>query len=220
MEWNIIPPEIKYDLFYHSIIYLLQTATDIHTILEIGASSGDGSTEAFQIGKRNKNIQLFSIEVCTERYRLLQERYKNDPYFFPYNVSSVKVEDFPPKEDIVRFYETTPTNLNNAPLSVVLGWYDNDIKYIETNKIPENGIEFIKAKHNIATFDCVLIDGSEFTGECEYNYIRGAKYILLDDINTFKTFSVHQSLKEDPSYQCLVENLATRNGFAIHRKID
>lgn len=222
MEWNIIPPEIKNDAFYHAIISLLQTSDDIHTILEIGASSGHGSTEAFQIGMKNKDMKLFSIEVCTERYNILKERYKesrDSVHFFPYNVSSVKVSDFPPKEDIIHFYETIPTNLNQYPLNMVLSWYDNDIQYIEVNNIQENGIEVIKEDHGIDYFDCVLIDGSEFTGEVEYQYIQGAKYILLDDINAFKTYHVHQQLKQNASYQCLVENITTRNGFAIYKKI-
>ena len=84
--WNIIPAEIKYDNFYNYIIQLISNSNDIKTILEVGASSGDGSTEAFMKGKQNKEIKLFSIEVCTERYELLKKRYINDNNFFPYNV--------------------------------------------------------------------------------------------------------------------------------------
>ena len=52
IQWNIIPAEIKNDAFYNAIINLISQSDDINNILEIGASSGDGSTEAFQIGKR------------------------------------------------------------------------------------------------------------------------------------------------------------------------
>jgi hypothetical protein len=220
LQWNIIPAEIKNDAFYNAIINLINKSDDINNILEIGASSGDGSTEAFQIGKRNKNIKLFSIEVCTERFDLLKNRYSNDSNFFPYNISSVKTDDFPSKQKIIDFYQTNQTNLNKYPLDMILGWYDNDINYININNIKENGIEYIKKENNIDIFDCVLIDGSEFTGLAEYNYIRGAKYILLDDINAFKTFHVNQILKDDLSYKCLLEDSRTRNGFAIYKKIN
>jgi hypothetical protein len=219
IQWNIIPAEIKNDAFYNAIINLISQSDDINNILEIGASSGDGSTEAFQIGKRNKNIKLFSIEVCTERFNLLKNRYSDDSNFFPYNISSVKTNDFPSKQKIIDFYKTNQTNLNKYPLDMILGWYDNDINYININNIKENGIEHIKKENNIDIFDCVLIDGSEFTGLSEYNYILGAKYILLDDINAFKTFQVNQILKHDLSYQCLLEDSRTRNGFAIYKKI-
>ena len=86
ITWNISPAEIKGDIFYHSIINLIKNSNDIHNILEIGASSGDGSTEAFQTGKMNKDIKLFSIEVCTERFNLLKKRYENDKNFYPYNI--------------------------------------------------------------------------------------------------------------------------------------
>lgn len=218
ITWNIIPPEIKNDEFYNQIINLLQKSDDIHNILEIGASSGDGSTEAFQIGKTGKNIKLFSIEVCTERFNLLKERYNTDTNFFPYNISSVGIDEFPEKQKIVDFYKSTRTNLNHYPINMVLEWYDKDINYIKTNNIPENGIEFIKKENNIDIFDCVLIDGSEFTGIIEYHHIKGAKYILLDDINAFKTYYVHQMLKYDPTYECLLENYSIRNGFAIYKK--
>ena len=219
ITWNIIPPEIKNDEFYNQIIQLLQKSDNIETVLEIGASSGDGSTEAFQIGKRDKNIKLFSIEVCTERFQLLKKRYASDANFFPYNISSIGIDEFPEKQVIIDFYNTNRTNLNHYPLPMVLEWYDKDIDYIKSNQIPQNGIEHIKKEHNINTFDCVLIDGSEFTGMIEYHHIKVAKYILLDDINAFKTYSVNIALKMDPKYECLFENYQVRNGFAIFKRI-
>jgi hypothetical protein len=218
VTWDIIPPEIKNDPFYHSIINLIQNSEDIHNILEIGASSGDGSTEAFQIGKKNKNIKLFSIEVCTERFNVLKARYDTDPNFYPYNISSINHDEFPHKNSIIEFYNTENTNLNNFSLETVLGWYDQDIRYIKSNGIMENGIELVKCEHNLDTFDCVLIDGSEFTGLIEYNHIRGAKYILLDDINTYKTFKTNELLASDPQYKCLCQNNHVRNGFAIYKR--
>jgi len=218
ITWNIIPAEIKNDAFYNAIIDLIIKSRDIKNILEIGASSGDGSTEAFQIGKIGKNIKLFSIEVCSERFNLLKNRYNTDPFFFPYNMSSVGIDEFPEKQKIVDFHSTIKTTLNNYPIDMVLGWYDKDIEYITENNILQNGIELIKKENNIDVFDCVLIDGSEFTGMAEYNHIKGAKYILLDDINAFKTFHVNQLLKYDPEYECLLENYNVRNGFSIYKK--
>ena len=146
IKWDIIPPEIKNDTFYYSIINLIKNSSDIKNILEIGASSGSGSTEAFIIGKMKKNIKLFSIEVCTERFDLLKNRYTFDSNFFPYNVSSVGIDEFPEKKKIIDFHNNIKTTLNNYPINMVLGWYDNDIEYITKNNIPQNGIELIKKK--------------------------------------------------------------------------
>lgn len=220
ITWDIIPGEIKHDLFYNFIIKLIQSDNNIKTILEIGASSGDGSTEAFMIGKiKRKDVSLFSIEVCTERFNVLKARYQRDLNFFPYNVSSIKISDFPSKEKVSQFYNTTQTILNRYALNDILGWYDNDIKYITVNKIPEDGINLIKKERNINTFDCVLIDGSEFTGVPELDLVYGAKYILLDDIYAFKNYETHEKLKNDKNYKCLIENYSTRHGFSAFMKI-
>jgi hypothetical protein len=48
---RLIPPEIKNDEFY-TAIHKIAREEDIKTILEIGSSSGEGSTEAFVIGLR------------------------------------------------------------------------------------------------------------------------------------------------------------------------
>ncbi len=58
---NIIPPEIKNDAFYHTIYRLAKTEA-ISTILEIGSSSGEGSTEAFVLGAgENSHRQPYSV---------------------------------------------------------------------------------------------------------------------------------------------------------------
>jgi len=219
IKWNIISSEIKYDLFYNNIIELISKSDDITNILEIGASSGDGSTEAFIIGKKNKNIKLFSIEVCTERFDLLKNRYIDDNNFYPYNISSVSLIDFPLKENIIQFHNNINSILSNTDINTILSWYDNDISYIKINNIEENGIDKIKEEHYIKYFDCVLIDGSEFTGKAEYDKIYGAKYILLDDINAYKNYYTHLLLKNDNNYSCLCENYQVRNGFSIFKKI-
>jgi hypothetical protein len=218
IKWNIISPEIKYDLFYNSIIELISKSDDITNILEIGASSGDGSTEAFIIGKKNKNIKLFSIEVCTERFDLLKNRYIDHNNFYPYNISSVSLIDFPSKDDIIYFHNNIESSLTNIYINTILSWYDNDISYIKINNIEQNGIDKIKEEYNIKYFDCVLIDGSEFTGRAEYDKIYGAKYILLDDINAYKNYYTHNLLKNDNNYICLCENYQVRNGFSIFKK--
>jgi hypothetical protein len=211
-KWGLIPPEIKNDHFYYLIIGLINNAPDIKTVLEIGASSGDGSTEAIMIGMGSKNIKLFSVEVCTERYEALRSRY-TDERFHPYNVSSVSLGDFPSREQVAEFYNTVDTNLNDYPLDLVLSWLDKDVAYIKDNKVPENGIQAIKAEHGIETFDCVLIDGSEFSGTTELDLVYGTKYILLDDINSLKNYENHQRLSNDDAYICLIANYRLRNGF-------
>lgn len=232
IKWDIIPPEIKHDNFYNSIITTIASDNTIKNVIEIGASSGEGSTEAIILGCiqncKNKlnldknldiDIKVFSIEVCTERYERLKLRYRNIPVFHPYNVSSISIDEFPSRDIISNFYNTTHTTLNQYPLPMVMSWYDKDLEYINTNNIPQDGIEIIKKQHNIDKFDIALIDGSEFTGSVELDHLWGSKYILLDDINAFKNYHGHQKLKTSLEYQCIIEDVKTRNGFSIFKHL-
>jgi hypothetical protein len=221
VKWNIIPPEIKNDDFYNSIIKVISENEDINNIIEIGASSGDGSTEAILEGCRihynnfNKRVKVFSIEVCSERFNNLQQRYKTIVDFYPYNMSSIHINEFPNKNDVINFYNNYKTNLNLYSLTDVLSWYDNDIMYITENNIQQCAIDHIKKEHNIETFDCALIDGSEFTGFVELKKIYGAKYILLDDVNAYKNYYSHNFLNNDKNDKLMTQNYRLRNGYSI-----
>jgi glycosyltransferase involved in cell wall biosynthesis len=216
---NIIAPEIKDDEFYN-VIQQLVLKEDVKTVLEIGSSSGAGSTEAFAKGIReNQNRPtLFCMEVSTARFIELKKTYANDSFVKCYNFSSVSVENFPESNEVAEFYLNHKTNLNYYRIEQILGWLKQDIEYLKKSEVPQNGIQRIKEQNNIEYFDVVLIDGSEFTGSVELNEVYGAKYILLDDITTYKNYNSHLQLLADPNYQLLAENTSLRNGYSVFKK--
>lgn len=216
---RIIAPEIKEDALYQ-IIYLLSRDEPIKTILEIGSSSGDGSTEAFVLGatQNSNHPTLFCMELSKPRFIALQNRYKNVPCVKCYNVSSVPLTDFPTENDIIVFLNKYPTNLNGYGYQEVLRWLRQDIEYVANAQVPQNGIEIIKKENDIEYFDMVLIDGSEFTGMAEFKLIYGARIIALDDINAFKNYMNYVSLLNDPQYELIHENHHLRNGYAVFKK--
>jgi glycosyltransferase involved in cell wall biosynthesis len=216
---HLIPPEIKHDDFYRIIQTIAQRA-DVKTILEIGSSSGAGSTAAFVAGIRGNASQptLFCLEVSQPRFAELQQHYANDAFVRCYNVSSVAIEQFPLPEDVIEFYHTTPTNLNRYPLEQVLGWLQQDIDYVKAAGVSDAGIQKIKQDHQIDCFDAVLIDGSEFTGTAELAQVYGAKFILLDDICTFKNYQNYQQLGSDPNYVLIEHNPNLRHGYAVFQR--
>ncbi|MBD2506996.1 FkbM family methyltransferase [Nostoc muscorum FACHB-395] len=218
---SLIPPEIKNDEFYEAIKRIAKEE-DIKTVLEIGSSSGEGSTEAFVTGLRenlNKPI-LFCMEVSKTRFTKLTNNYKNEHFVKCYNMSSISATKFPDEKEIIDFYNNIHTNLNLYPLERVLGWLQQDIEYINNSGVSDNGIQKIKHENNIDCFDLVLIDGSEFTGQAELDEIYGANFICLDDITTFKNYRNHQKLLADKSYILLAKNTAVRNGYSIFKKIE
>jgi hypothetical protein len=218
---EIIPPEIRNDSFYDALLGLARDGS-LRTYLEIGSSSGEGSTHAFVTGLRARadlaEAKLFCMEMSRERFAVLADRYRDDGFVHCYNTSSVLLAEFPSAEEIAFFYANTRTNLNLTPLAIVLGWLRQDTDYLRLRQQTVNGIEQIKAEHGIANFDCVLIDGSEFTGEKELMHTLGARVIALDDINAHKNFNCYRMLRSHVGYALAHEDLKLRNGFAIFRR--
>ena len=218
---QLIPPEIKNDEFYAAIQKIASKET-IKNVLEIGSSSGTGSTEAFVAGLReNPNKPaLFCMEVSQERFTELKKRYENYDFVKCYNISSVAIDKFPDEGEITTFYNRNRSNLNAYSLERVIGWLRQDIEYVKASGVAENGIELIKKENNIDFFDAVLIDGSEFTGIAELKEVYGAKFILLDDINTYKNRHNHDRLVADDNYVKIAQNDSLRNGYSIFKRID
>ncbi len=216
---RIIPPEIKNDEFYYELKKIAREK-DIKTILEIGSSSGTGSTAAFVTGiLENKNQpNLYCIEVSKPRFAELQNRYEQNNFVKCYNISSVSIADFPTEIEVAEFYYRNQNNFGICPLEVILGWLRQDIEYLTNSGIEDHGIRKIKQENNIDNFDIVLIDGSEFTGIAELEEVYGAKYICLDDVNTFKNYQNRQRLDRDSNYTLIAQNLKLRNGYAIFKK--
>ncbi len=218
---DLIPPEICNDAFYDALEALARQPS-LKTYLEIGSSSGEGSTRAIVTGLRSRpdvlDTRLFCMEMSQERYAALAERYRNDQFVHCYNLSSVLPSEFPTEEEVSFFYANTRTNLNATPLTVVLEWLRQDVEYLRSRPQVMHGIEQIRAEHGITDFDCVLIDGSEFTGERELRHTLGAKVIALDDINAHKCFNAYKILSNHLSYTLVSQNLHLRNGFAIFQR--
>jgi hypothetical protein len=215
-----IPPEVLHDSFYAKILEIA-AKEDVKTILEIGSSSGEGSTAAFVEGmSKNPNKPLlFCMEVSKLRFDNLSNCYKNNPQVVAYNVSSVPLIDFPSKENIISFMRHYKSNLRGYGENTVLGWLDRDFQYISYSGVEQHGIELIKRENNIQFFDAVLIDGCEFTGKAEFNKIYGAKYILLDDVCSFKNYFNYRALIKDANYEFFGGDLKLRNGWAAFKKV-
>jgi len=215
----LVAPEIKNDAFYDLIRDLAATEI-LETVLEIGSSAGEGSTEAFVVGlsKNRGSPQLFCIEISRPRFQKLQETYKDYPFVHCYNLSTISIAQFPRPEEVIKFYNEVPSALRQFPLPTVLGWLCQDIEYIRQTGVEVGAIEKIKADHGIETFDMVLIDGSEFAGSAEYSLVKGANFILLDDTNTFKCYKVREDLLDDPMYDLIADGPRLRNGFSVFKR--
>jgi hypothetical protein len=216
-----IPPEISDDEFYERIRAIATTAS-IRTVLEIGSSTGEGSTRAIVLGLRdNPNLPtLFCLELSPRRFGELQKRYRHDTNVKCYNLTSVSLDRYPTEEEVVEFYQARETRLNQFPLPEVLRWLHRDVEYVTRWNPQQNGIAMIKQENGIGEFGMVLIDGSEFTGRAELEDVYGADYLLLDDIGTYKNFANCERLAGDAKYELIACNENLRNGYAIFGRVD
>ncbi len=218
-EGTYIPPEILGDDFARQIAKIVEKA-EVKTLIEIGSSSGEGSTSAIIKGlKIKKGWKLHLLEVDPLRFESLRRKFQSTSGVFIHRYSSVSISRFPTTEEVVRFYNSVPTNLNRWPIETILNWLEQDKQnLLQSNLAQINGIDKIKEEFGIQNFDFALIDGSEFTGFADLQSVLGSTYILLDDVNAFKCNYAYKALLADPSYSLEYENWELRNGFAIFAK--
>jgi len=219
---ELLPPQISRDGFSKAILKVAATP-GVKTILEIGASSGQGSTEALVLGAMKNPDgppQIHSIEVSKARIGQFQERWTSHPFVHGYNTSSVPLASFPTSADVTRFYREVRSKLRNVRLEKVLGWLQADLDYLgEHPDLDAAGIRRIKEAAGIAVFDAVLIDGSEFTGEAELPEVYGARFLMLDDTRSYKNWSNLKRLEADPAYRTVKKSRWTRNGWAVFERL-
>jgi hypothetical protein len=218
---HIIDPEIiSSSSTYQWMVRLIREIPTIHTILEIGASSGAGTTEALVQGilQSGREIKLASIEVSKARFSLLSQRYQAYSWFTPYNVSSLPVDVFPSSQELIDFLPSSRALRGTTP-DTFLSWRAADINYVLDHNIPQNGIEQIKSDWKVSSFDMCVIDGSEFLGNKEFEALPGADIYVLDDIFAYKNHYSHQALLSDFNYG-LVHLDESRGGSSIFVKKD
>ncbi len=218
---HLMPPQMKHDGFYRAILKVVATP-GVRTILEIGASSGQGSTEALVTGAlRNPGGYpvICSIEVSKVRMGSFVDTWKGYPFVRGVNTSSVPGSSFPTEADVTRFYHSVRSKLRNVRLEKVLGWLRQDLEYLAQHPdLDRHGIRQIKAETGITVFDAVLIDGSEFTGRVEMDEVYGAGFLMLDDTRSFKNWDNFVMLAKDPAYRLVKKSRWTRNGWAIFER--
>jgi len=217
---DLIPAEITDDAL-SEIIEDIAATEGVREILEIGSSAGDGSTAAWVRGAQRNGIRprLHCIEVSAERHAALLERWGTEDIVHCHHVSSIPVERFPSAAQVERFYQDVPSRLRDFDLRTVLGWLQQDVDYLYETGLSSPGIAQIKARYGIERFDAVLIDGSEFAGSAELEEVYGARFLLLDDTETFKNWDNSRKLSADANYRLIRADPQTRNGFAVFERV-
>ena len=217
---HLIPAEIADDEFAQ-VIEEIAATPGVREILEIGSSAGEGSTAAWVRGalRNPRRPRLHCVEVSSERFAALVEHWDHQDFVCCHHVSSVPADRLASAADVERFYRDVPSRLRDFDLATVLGWLQQDIDYLRDNNLSSAGITEIKQRFGVETFDAVLIDGSEFAGRAELAEVYGARFVLLDDTETFKNWETSRSLEADPNYAVIRADPKVRNGFAVFERV-
>ena len=218
---RIISPEVSSSTpAYHALKKYLKTVPAT-SVIEIGASSGAGSTEALieglvESGRDLSDVQVASLEISQARFALLKDRYKYVKFFKPYNMSSIPVQLFPSKAEVSQVI--TDTGIHQGNVNMVMGWYDQDVNYLINHQMSTFcGIDQVKQDFHVSSFSLAMIDGSEFTGNIEYEMLPDCDAYFLDDIYAYKNLFAHKSLLIHPEYELIfVDNF--RNGSSLFCK--
>jgi hypothetical protein len=203
----IIDPEVNQNTQSYYVIQDYLKKVPVKTIIEIGASSGGGTTEALIKGITSRfyteGIKMASVEVSRARFKNLKERYIGISFFTPYNISSLPLSRFPSEEQVAKFIKET--GIHGGNVEVVLDWLRQDIQYVKDNNFDVNGIQKIKEDFGVEKFDLAVIDGSEFLGDEEFYELPDCDAYFLDDVFVYKNWNSHRLLENDKRYVKLFE---------------
>jgi hypothetical protein len=212
---HIVEPEIQNDELFDIIKNTILSSNSINYGLEIGASTGEGSTKAFFEGlKDKKDKKLVCIEGYNPSYELLKEKYKENDWIHCLNMFSTdKGMTLQEMIDFMCEVKVYPYHSVNFMIGI---WHDHE-QYRTENKIENNGLEFALNKFGIP--DIALIDGSAFTGYAEFQILKEVKHIILDDIDDIKCYQAWKELENNKNYELRWINTTLRNGGCYYEKV-
>jgi hypothetical protein len=201
----------------HRLIALLAEHAELQQVLVIGAAADQKRMELLveHLQRNPTKPKLQCVEISATAHASLLHRYGNQGAVACIHASTVPVASFPLPEDLARFYQEGPDRLADYPLDMVQQWLANDRREVEQSGVPGDGISLAQLRSGAERFDLVVIDGREFTGEAEWNRLKGANIVILGCTRTFKNRRNMQRLLEDPEYEAIFSAPEAGNGYAV-----
>jgi hypothetical protein len=198
------------------------------TILEIGSANGKGSTQAFITGidqaKLRDECRMFCVEANPDHFVQLTETVSQLPFVECINASSIPIGQYMSELQIEEFmgdhqhgYAFNIIRYHN--IDTVKKWRNDEIEMILAYAIEQNGIATALEQTGGKGFDMVLIDGSAFTADVEFEMVCGANVIVMDDTHDIKCFNAMTKAFRTGKYTLLGGDSLWRNGFAALGKV-
>lgn len=186
----------------YMMLFQLASTQNVRHILEVGSSSGEGSTRILAKAIENLNATLYCLEAQPERFQALQALYADNPQVITFPYLSVYPPQFPTVAAIHSHWQQGESILKRYAREEVMQWYEGE-KALAEQSPPVSGIEHIQSTYQIDHFDLVLLDGAEFLGLQDYQAVKAADLVVLDDTLSYKNQAVFAELMADPQYYLL-----------------
>ncbi|MGL5924564.1 glycosyltransferase family protein [Chroococcidiopsis sp.] len=227
---NVLENSFGYFLPYHlsafqkdkffSVVNKLIRDEDIETLLVIGASAGTKTTEMFFTGiQDNPNkIKVFCIDLATTKLQNLQKRCLRDSSIEFHSVLTCQGNASGLRE--VSKSTVFPKELNKNSCQLLLARLRHNTEDTNNIKFARNTVKKIKQRNQIDCFDMILIARPKFDISAEFDEIYGAKFVLLEGINSLQNHNLLHRLLAQPGYTIVAQNLFLRNGYAILKRTD
>ena len=207
MSISGIPQHSDNSSFYR-LIYSISKEKVINNIVDIGSHSGLGSTRMAIDGLNSagKNeVDVYGIELNYELYSMslnnLFNKYNSD-HLHMLNGSIVTYTEMEPY--VNNFEWDNNCNIDNT--NTALQWLKRDIELIKNGKNILNDIPL--------KIDLLIIDGGEFCGFIEFQKLyKRSKYIILDDINSFKNKKSREYVLNNTEEFKIIMDLPEENCF-------
>jgi predicted O-methyltransferase YrrM len=174
-------------------------------LVEIGTWNGLGSTRFFIEAMLNNSDSVFySLENNLDKYNFAKDYWQKFVSENNLNVnflhgSLISVEEL---DDYIK-----NSNMDLSPGQIE--WLDID--KANTTNIIELPIQKI---------DVLLIDGGEFNGYLEFQKLGEiSKYVILDDINSYKNMENHENLLKNSEFELIYVDKSERNGVSVFKNL-
>ena len=213
-------PEIFYDKLFFSIKEIVKKQ-EVRLIVEIGTNWGEGSTLAIMQGlKKKRDFKVYLIEINSEKIDYLKNKFGTTKNVTICSGSTITTKEFPSWRQVIKNVKSN--NLNRA-------WSHKKLENLYTEEFNEVSIKELENSAGILTsdpnfkrirdiVDLLIIDGGEFSARAELNFFVEPKYIVLDDILSYKNFENFNILLRDKNYILIEADFLIRSGFAIFKK--
>ena len=200
--------QINRGSFLGDYIYNLINDKNIINIVDIGTWNGMGTTKCIYdsiVDFYKIEYNVFSLEADPDFYNLALS---NLPKLKNFNILLGRIIE---KEDLLNLDELDNSFFISASIEVQKNWLSSDLK--NYSKIP-NVLNLIPDK-----IDLLILDGGEYSSYAEFLKLKDRiNYLILDDTNVVKNFKVSEIIRNDTSYEVLIDS-KERNGFMIAKKI-